>query len=260
MAVQGDLNRSELSCDVIEEIDSERGRMPTREDVRALLEEYQDNLFYFNFCFNTPPPPAVPGPAASPRTSPIETGRPKRPSPKSKKIVNFLWEKYRLYKLKSTRGQPHTLSRSMYLGLLRDGGTDNDTNSLFIYLYYFYCVDLNRKKEKIYDLIGEAKTELLGRGQELNIAKVHVIPTQAIIYDREQEQQDEKESVISISSGEEEEMEEEVIYISSEDERDEDDQTKHSIVIPDEVQEESESWIDKDLLESLETLQMELLS
>uniref|UniRef100_A0A1X7VI98 Uncharacterized protein n=1 Tax=Amphimedon queenslandica TaxID=400682 RepID=A0A1X7VI98_AMPQE len=311
MAVQGDMTRSEFSCDVIGEIDTERRRMPTREDVRILLDKYQGNLFYFNFCFNAPPPAALPEPAAPSDANANGTQRPKKPSPKSKKIINFLWEKYRLYKLKSTRGQPHTLSRSTYLGLLRDG-------------------DLNRKKRKINDLIDEAKREILDKGEELNVAKVHVVPSHAIIYDNEEEEEensileeegehqgeeeeehqeeveeeeggegeqaeDEEEgneeqheeeegeeqeeeeeersaSVIIISSGEEEEMEEEeereeeedddVICISSDDERDKDGQAKKFTVTSNEVKEEreSDSWIDKALLESLEALQTELLS
>lgn len=140
MAVQGDMTRSEFSCDVIKEIGTERRRMPTREDVRILLDKYQDNLFYFNFCFNAPPPAAAvqPEPAAPLNSNAIGTERPKRPSPKSKKIINFLWEKYCLYKLKSTRGQPYTLSRSTYLGLLRDGGTNNSIIYLFIYLLIIF--------------------------------------------------------------------------------------------------------------------------
>ena len=41
---------------------------------------------------------------------------------KTSKIVHILWEKYGLYKLRSDEEQPHSLNRSMYIGLIKEGG------------------------------------------------------------------------------------------------------------------------------------------
>lgn len=117
MAQQSGKVLSEFACDDIEELNSKRERMPTREDVRDLLEREEDNLFFLNINFTTPEP------------------KYSTKYPKYDKIISILWERYRLYKLRSTKKKPHTLNRSMYLGLIRNGGDDK-----IGYNYYYLLI------------------------------------------------------------------------------------------------------------------------
>ncbi|XP_019848749.1 PREDICTED: glutamic acid-rich protein-like [Amphimedon queenslandica] len=153
MAQQPDKVLSEFACDNIEKLNLKRDRMPTREEVRNLLDKEEDSLFFLNINFTTPEPKCP------------------TKNPKYDRIISMLWEKYRLYKLRSTEGKKYSLNRSMYLGLIKDG-------------------DLTKKKRKINDLIDEAKREILNKGVELNVAKVHVIATLAIIYDVGEEEEE----------------------------------------------------------------------
>ena len=101
--------RSKLACDPIDWIDKDRERRPTREDIRYMLEKHKDDLFFFNFCFRAP--------------YYIDHQNKRKPfKSRTSKIVHILWENYGLYKLRSDEKKPHSLNRSMYIGLIEEGG------------------------------------------------------------------------------------------------------------------------------------------
>ena len=103
--------RSKLACDPIDWIDKDRERRPTREDIRYMLEKHEDNLFFFNFCFRAPNEYYI---DKKNKEKPVKS--------KTSKIVHILWENYGLYKLRSNEEKPHSLNRSMYIGLIKEGG------------------------------------------------------------------------------------------------------------------------------------------
>ena len=90
------------SC--IPEFDKRRGQKPTRRDTRRILRQYPGDITFFNISFN----PVYKGIRAY--------------TTKTEDIADLLWQRYHLYKLRSTKGKPHTLNRSMYIALIKIEG------------------------------------------------------------------------------------------------------------------------------------------
>ena len=84
----------------IPEFDKRREEKPTRRDTRRILRKHSGDIIFFNLSFN----PVYKG------LSHFKT--------KTEDIAGLLWERYHLYKLRSTKGKPHTLNRSMYIALV----------------------------------------------------------------------------------------------------------------------------------------------
>ena len=116
-------------CDDIDEFNLKRGLKPTREDVRDLLENEEGNIFLLNFHFT-----ALPLSQMELQTRKISTKKKGSTNKKIKydKIISILWEKYRLYKLRSTKGKKHTANPQTYLGLIRNGGNNNNNNIIIV--------------------------------------------------------------------------------------------------------------------------------
>ena len=82
---------------------------PTREDVHQLQKvydgKYADELYFVEANYNA--------------MKDEKKRKKKKTAVKYKKVENYLLEKFRLYKLKSTKGRPFSTSRGHYLGRIR---------------------------------------------------------------------------------------------------------------------------------------------
>ena len=122
-----DTTLSKFACDNIEKLNSKRKKKPTREDVRELLDEEENNLFFFIINFRT-----------QPQQRKVKADKSQNKSPQYEKIFAILWGKYRLYKLRSDERKPYSLNHSTHLGLIKNGGNNNENlNYLFIYLLLY---------------------------------------------------------------------------------------------------------------------------
>lgn len=120
---------SEFACEAIDKFELKKDEKPTREDMRRLLKAEKGNLFYFNFSFQSISDEDYqslnPSSAYSKKSeSHVEY----------KEIIKTFRERYRLYKIKSDKGEPHSLTPQTYIGLIEDGGKPPHTSSSVVSL------------------------------------------------------------------------------------------------------------------------------
>ena len=120
---------SKFRASTIPGFDERRGEMPTRKDTRKVLKKYRGKILFFNISFN---------PIYKRRRIKFnkkhQKSKKKRQkaiqyliyyqcySTRTEKIAELLWERYGLYKIRSNKGKPHSLNRSMYIGLIEEEG------------------------------------------------------------------------------------------------------------------------------------------
>ena len=113
------VKKSRLACEDIEYLNLDRERRPTETDCELLKKEEEGTLFKLYICCNSPPLSEIQIQIAKL----INGGdKPRKRPPKNKKIINFLWERFRLYKVRSEA--PYSLKRSVYVGLIKEGGNN----------------------------------------------------------------------------------------------------------------------------------------
>ena len=120
-------DKDDTACDDInDEFNLKREIKPTREDVRDLLDNEEGNLFLLSFHFTAVP--LSPIELQARKISTIKKGTTKKKI-KYDKIISILWEKYRLYKLRSTKGKKYSTNPQTYLGLISSGGNNKNNNN-----------------------------------------------------------------------------------------------------------------------------------
>ena len=120
---------SKFRASTIPGFDERRGEIPTRKNTRKVLRKYKGKILFFNISFN----PIY-------RRSRTQFNKKQKKNKKrhqkglqrlidfhcystrTEKIAELLWERYGLYKIRSNKGKPHSLNRSMYIGLIEEEG------------------------------------------------------------------------------------------------------------------------------------------
>ena len=120
---------SKFRASTIPGFDERRGEMPTRKDTRKVLKEHREKILFFNISFN---PIYTRHRIQFHKTHQKNQKRCQKGlkylkrfryySTRTEKIAELLWERYGLYKIRSDKRKPHSLNRSMYIGLIEEEG------------------------------------------------------------------------------------------------------------------------------------------
>ena len=138
---------SEFRASTIPGFDERRGEMPTRKDTRKVLRKYKGKILFFNISFN---PIIRPGRIQSHKKHQKNKKSHQKGlqrlidfhcySTRTEKIAGLLWERYGLYKIRSNKGKPHSLNRSMYIGLIKEEGIKWLSTNTFYHLIFFWTI------------------------------------------------------------------------------------------------------------------------